>query len=305
MGTILHTSTKKSVVLAAYSVLGRAPTNLVQLTEQAASMVHAAISWSGERWELRDLNSTNGTWVNGERVPLKEQVALSHGSRLRFGPDGEQWELIDDCGPVVVARCLTTGETKAAENGLLELPDEVDAHVSVFADVDGQWIVEMKDGARHSATNEESISIGDRTWELVVPPQSPYVGTYKAKSPPSLSTISLRFRVSHDKKHVNVDILNGDDTIPLGERALFGVLLALARKRIEDETAAKLPESERGWYDLPDLVYDLKAADEQIVNTTSHRLRKLFVHTGVEGGWDIIEKRLKQRRITIPRLQIV
>jgi hypothetical protein len=98
--------------------------------------------------------------------------------------------------------------------------------------------------------------------------------------------------------------LNGDQTIALGEKVLFGTLWKLAEKRIADEKANKLPESERGWYDLPDLVYDIEAENEQIVNTNIHRLKKLF-QKEVEGGWDIIDKRLKKRRITIPRLQIV
>lgn len=305
MGTILHLATRKTVVLAAYSVVGRVRKNAVILTDHAASMMHASISWTGERWELHDFASTNGTWVNEKRVLDKERVALNRDDIVQFGPETERWQLLDDRGPVVVAQCSATGEIRAAENGLLELPNETNVQVSIVADADERWFVETADGVRQQAVHDATITAGDQSWRLEVPPDSPNVGTYKAKAPPSLSTIALRFRVSLDKQHVHLDLLNGGETIELGEKILYSTLLKLAEQRIKDDAAATLPESERGWYHLPDLVFDLKAENEQIVNTNIHRLKKLFVQQRVEGGWEIIEKRLKQRRITIPRLQIV
>lgn len=302
MGTILHITSGKTVVLAAHSVVGRAPASVVGLRDPATSYDHASISWNGECWEIRDLGSTNGTWVNNERVPLKERIPLSRGAVLQFAVDEERWELNDDQGPVVIAHNLTTGATKAAKDGLLELPSEEDAEVAIVVDAAGRWIVETADGSRHCATNGESIFAGEHFWTLVVPPDSPSVGTHKAKPPLSLATVLLRFHVSGDENHIRLDIVNGDETIELGERALFGVLLALARKRHADEMAAKLPASERGWYDLPDLAHELEV-DELIVNTNIHRLRRLFKQTGVEGGWDIIENRLKKRRLGTTRLQ--
>ena len=301
MGTILHVTSKKTVVLAAHSVVGRAPSSLVRLGDLATSHDHASISWNGSCWEVRDLASTNGTFINGERIPLKERIQLSRGAILQFGPETERWQLIDDGGPVVMARCLTTGACKTAQDGLLELPDEADVRVSIVDDADGLWFVEAADGSRHSAKSGESISIGKDVWTLVVPPHSPSVGTYKAKPQLSLTTLALRFHISQDEQHIRVDIEHGDDTIELGERSLFGVLLSLARRRLVDEMAASLPESERGWYDLPDLAYELEV-DERVVNTNIHRLRRLFKQTGVEGGWNVVENRLKKRRIGTGRL---
>jgi pSer/pThr/pTyr-binding forkhead associated (FHA) protein len=36
-------------------------------------------------YEIVDLNSTNGTWVNGERLTPNQTYALSSGSQLRLG----------------------------------------------------------------------------------------------------------------------------------------------------------------------------------------------------------------------------
>jgi len=49
---------------------------------------HAAVFRQGEVWVLRDLGSTNGTWVNGVR--LKGDRVLAPDDVLRFGSDGPQ-----------------------------------------------------------------------------------------------------------------------------------------------------------------------------------------------------------------------
>lgn len=49
------------------------------------SRIHAEVVLEGGRWWLRDLGSTNGTYVEGERV---ERVALAPGLAVRLGQDG-------------------------------------------------------------------------------------------------------------------------------------------------------------------------------------------------------------------------
>ena len=49
-------------------VLGRAPTNDVVLHDERASRVHAEVVATATGWLLRDLQSRNGTTVNGGAV---------------------------------------------------------------------------------------------------------------------------------------------------------------------------------------------------------------------------------------------
>lgn len=67
--------------------VGAAPA--VDLSEldptRSVSRRHAEIRWhAGHDW-LTDLDSGNGTWVDGRRLACGEQVALTHGRLLQFG----------------------------------------------------------------------------------------------------------------------------------------------------------------------------------------------------------------------------
>ncbi|PYQ55432.1 MAG: hypothetical protein DMF78_02070 [Acidobacteria bacterium] len=49
-------------------VLGREGSAAVAIPLDGVSREHARIEWDGKGWEIEDLKSTNGTFVNGERV---------------------------------------------------------------------------------------------------------------------------------------------------------------------------------------------------------------------------------------------
>jgi len=57
--------------------------NSVPIDDETVSRRHATIRRRAERFELADLNSTNGTWVNGNRII--GPVTLKDRDQLRFG----------------------------------------------------------------------------------------------------------------------------------------------------------------------------------------------------------------------------
>lgn len=63
--------------------IGRLGDNDVQLDEGSVSSRHAEIDVSGGAAVLRDLESTNGTFLNGEQV--SGEVPLSEGDEIYFG----------------------------------------------------------------------------------------------------------------------------------------------------------------------------------------------------------------------------
>ena len=62
--------------------LGRAESNTVTLKDAKVSRQHAQIQKQGEQYVLVDLNSANGTYVNGERI---EEHVLSNGDEIQIG----------------------------------------------------------------------------------------------------------------------------------------------------------------------------------------------------------------------------
>jgi len=62
--------------------IGRGPDNDIVLDHVSMSGSHAIIFNIGGTYQLQDLNSTNGTFLNG--VPVTETV-LTNGSRINFG----------------------------------------------------------------------------------------------------------------------------------------------------------------------------------------------------------------------------
>jgi FHA domain-containing protein len=302
MGVLRHVATGKSVLLAAHTVAGRAPTCAVPLTDHSASNNHASVFWSGDRWEVRDLGSRNGTSVNNVPVPLRANALLEGGAMVRFGCDGERWELVDAGAPVVGAIAAATGEIRTATDGLLALPDRDDVLVTVVMDAAGQWFVEPADGPRHAATNAEVLVLAGQTWELVVPPFSPAIATYEARPSPQLATLTLRFHVSQDEEHVRVEAVENGKVLSLGERTFFYMLLLLARARSREATSEAGSEAERGWIHVIDLTTDL-AVDERNLNVMVHRVREAFARAGIDGAEGILERRSRQIRIGIGRIE--
>lgn len=62
--------------------LGRGKDNDLRIQDPGVSRHHAVVSLVAEQIVLEDLNSTNGTFVNGERV---SRAALVSGDRIRLG----------------------------------------------------------------------------------------------------------------------------------------------------------------------------------------------------------------------------
>lgn len=71
--------------------VGRAEGNDLIVADPRVSRQHAVIEQDGQGWVVIDLNSTNGTWVNGARVqrsPLRAGDDLAFGG-VRFSVGGE------------------------------------------------------------------------------------------------------------------------------------------------------------------------------------------------------------------------
>lgn len=64
------------------TTIGRTPANTVHLTDSAASRKHCLIKLSGDTYLLTDLQSGNGTTVNGRRI---KDHTLQDGDLIKIG----------------------------------------------------------------------------------------------------------------------------------------------------------------------------------------------------------------------------
>jgi predicted component of type VI protein secretion system len=64
------------------TTVGRVSDNAFEIPEASVSSHHAEILLKGEDVVIRDLDSTNGTFINGERIT---EAVLKPGQTLRFG----------------------------------------------------------------------------------------------------------------------------------------------------------------------------------------------------------------------------
>jgi pSer/pThr/pTyr-binding forkhead associated (FHA) protein len=63
-------------------MIGRAPLNQIAIDHPTVSAQHAVLLRTGDTYSLKDLNSTNGTQINGDFVTDAE---LKDGDTIRFG----------------------------------------------------------------------------------------------------------------------------------------------------------------------------------------------------------------------------
>jgi pSer/pThr/pTyr-binding forkhead associated (FHA) protein len=66
----------------AVKTVGRAPRADFVLDVALVSRVHCRLTAAGDRLEVLDLKSTNGTFVNDKRI---EKATLANGDKLRIG----------------------------------------------------------------------------------------------------------------------------------------------------------------------------------------------------------------------------
>jgi pSer/pThr/pTyr-binding forkhead associated (FHA) protein len=103
------------------SRIGRDVRNEVHLLGPAVSHFHAEIVPVDSGFRVRDLNSTNGVRLNGERIlPIPEERQLVAGDRLQIG----EFELVVDIHPAAPEEMPTVADMGALAATVAELPTE-------------------------------------------------------------------------------------------------------------------------------------------------------------------------------------
>jgi len=67
------------------AIMGRQPDNPIVIDEQGVSRQHAKLLRQGNQVTLTDLNSSNGTYVNGQKLTPHITITLTHRDEIRLG----------------------------------------------------------------------------------------------------------------------------------------------------------------------------------------------------------------------------
>ena len=76
---------KKKIELVAKITLGREYDNDVVVDNKLASRHHAVIQKIRDAYFIKDEKSTNGTFVNGKRIPEDKYFRLNKGDKITIG----------------------------------------------------------------------------------------------------------------------------------------------------------------------------------------------------------------------------
>ncbi|HEX3757643.1 MAG TPA: FHA domain-containing protein [Kofleriaceae bacterium] len=305
MGLLLDTRSGRLITLSARTLIGRSPACSVVIDDPRTSAEHAAIAWSGEHWELRDLGSLNGTWLDGRRLAAGERVMVRRDARLAFG-GVDAWIVADDRPVGPAARGETTAELVHSTSGILALPSASDPQATIFRRADGAWFAELGAEIRAVADRDALEVSGERWWLFLPGELGPVPTTQKADGTPlALADISLHFAPSLDEEHVDVRArTEGGNELILPPRSSHYMLLTLARARIEDARRG-IPLDEQGWLYAADLADMLQYTAERL-NLEIFRARALLAKLGFADSTQLIERQpgTRQLRIGTARLSV-
>ena len=277
-------------------LVGRTAPSQLCLQDPRVSSAHARLRWTGQAWELRDLGSTNGTFVDGKLMRSNEARLLSEGDRLAFGSLGQAWVLADAGPPTPFAEPVGGGAVVEGLGELLALPNADSPELSVYPDGQGRWVAE-RFGEVVPAGDLQELTVSGQTFRLHLP--QPVEGTLNADAGP-IERVALRlnFGVSADEEHVELRAEQGGRAWELKSRAHHYLLLTLARVWVKDADDPDIAPGERGWVYQDELSTMLRMDDNGIYLAV-FRARKQLTEAGVPGAADIVERRPGTRQVRI------
>lgn len=275
--------------LAANSDIGRTATRFVHVDSLHASSRHADISWRKGVWQLTDVGSTNGTRVNGLKLPRGEPRVLRRGDRIAFGTTDQEWVVESVDPPAVLARRVRDGAVVVGLGETLLLPTEDDPEATLFRDPStGKWWCEV--GERAWEPGEEEVVQLTDAWQLYIPPESPR--TKVGPSALNITNVVLHLRADRSEEHVSAWLEHAEGRTELGEAEHWTVAWILAKDRLEDTG----PEHDRGWMDTRLLAIET-GKNQKSLDMYYSRIRKALVEKRVEDGDQAVEGRPHQRRL--------
>jgi hypothetical protein len=301
MAFLREIATERRIPLEPEHVVGRALTCALRISAAFVSAQHALIRYDGQGWVLRDLASTNGTWLNGRRVPPGEELALRAGSRLAFGKADAEWEMVGDSPPAVMVIPLDDAPPIVIEGDLLPLPSADDPSVTIYRALGDSWMLEEGDAPPIPLAHLRVFHGAGLAYRFSCPGN--VYATTRVESPPAaihLDELAFELTVSRDEEHVRLRARCAARLLDFGERAYHYLLLTLARARLAD-AGDGVSTSTSGWLDIEALC---RSSTPSQIGVDVFRNRKQLAESAVIDAPRIIERRPGQLRVGVSDLKV-
>lgn len=206
-------------------VVGRSPQAELVLDDPGVSWMHAAVTLAGDGLLVRDLGSSNGTYVNDAQKKIVGPTVVKRNDTLLIGqhpvPVASLMDLLHN--RPLKAASLETGASYVIGRDLqadlvIDVPAVSRRHVAVSKVADG-WAV--RDLGSANGTFINSVSHALTGTEIVGPRDVLLLGTYRLPVPFLSERLASRSRVSEAKKVVLLD----DAPVVLGRAGDCDVVL--------------------------------------------------------------------------------
>jgi len=295
---VLEDSHGRRITVGSQCLIGRAPHCRVRLADKRVSWDHARLSWLRDGWWLRDLNSTNGTWVDGRRLAADDRVPLAVGQKLSFGHHSICYRVDNIDVPRFRLRSRSDDRVICPTNTLIGLPSDDDPRLTVCLGVRG-WSIE--DGSQvRPLVDQEIIEFGSERWQVELPPITDDVaetGTQREQPLVDVRELSLDLHVTVDREDISAVATVDGRTYQMPNRSHHELLLLL----IESRLAAKVqgvPDEEAGWMTLDEATRSAGVGINKL-NLDIFRLRREFEGLGLRDPRQLVERREARREIRV------
>ena len=298
MGVLCDRTGERWLSLGTRCLIGRSSQASLILAGRQVSAEHAMLSWAHGAWHLRDIGSRNGTWLDNTRLGVGERHPVRAGAAISLGSPEETWRLID-AGPPGVVGLGPGGALRAARDGLLALPDDLDPMVTLFQGPDEAWVLESE---AHTApfVNDAIILLRGCEWRLLwpcAPVEQSLPSTLDPAHGARAGGVELDLRVSLDEEHVEVLVTAAGQRLEPAPRAHHFLTLALARAWLAD-AAEGVADGEQGWLYVEDLCSMLRI-DLAALNLYVFRARQQLAELGMPAAATLFERRRLSRQLRL------
>jgi hypothetical protein len=295
MASLRHLASGRISILEPEHLVGRSPHCALRLDEVYVSAQHASFRWTGASWEVRDLGSRNGTFVNGSQVRSGQPCSVHRGAHVAFGQLDQEWLLEGDGEPSPMVIPADGQAPWIVDSDILAIPSPDDPQVTLYRGSDGQWRLERSDGSIEPLQNRSEFELDNRSYRFSC---AGFVArTATCEQSREVRRAKLLFAFSQDEEHVHLTVERGGTEFDLGSRSHHYLLLLLARRRAAEEKDDATGASS-GWVYQDELVKWLATTPQQL-NIDIFRIRRQFSGLDLLDAPDIIERRPRTRQLRI------